>query len=91
MIYPTHTPVSAIRFFDRSTKVFFECSIHPGSAWMSKQPSCSQWFATAANTEDCACDMGGDTWWTSAEYDDGHGEGPVTEPAFPSVYKSLTD
>ena len=72
-IHPIHTPVSAITYFDRSTKVFFECQIHPGSAWMSKQPSCSQWFATRDNTEDCNCDMGNlNNWWTSAEYNDGH-------------------
>lgn len=71
MLYPIHTPVSAITRFDRSTKVFFECSIHEDSKWMSKQPSCSQWFAVTDNGYDCGCSMSGDTWWTSEEYNDG--------------------
>lgn len=71
-VYPKHTPIAAITHFDRSTKVHFECMIHEGSKWMSKQPSCSQWFASWGNTEDCDCSMDDlRNWWTSEEYDDG--------------------
>lgn len=76
MIYPTHTPVSAITRFDRSTKVVIQCSLdgHEDSVWMTKQPSCSNWFEASNATLDCGCSVSGGTWWTYEEYDDGNEE-----------------
>ena len=73
MIYPKHTPVSAITHFDRSTKVVIECQLdgHEASVWMTKQPSCSTWFPATDQTADCGCSISGDTWWTAKEYNDG--------------------
>lgn len=79
MIYPVHTPVTAIRTFDRSTKVMFECMNHEGSKWMSKDPFVSNWFADWDNSDayglpkvDCECTAS--YMWTTAEYSDGKGD-----------------
>jgi hypothetical protein len=70
MKYPKGTPVSAITQFDRSTKVAFECTKHPGRTFASKDPNVSRWFGDSQPCEDDLSDF-----VTAAEYDDGGGKG----------------
>lgn len=70
MIYPKGTPISAIARFDRSTKVAFECTKHPGAVFASKDPNVSRWFGESEPCEDSLKDF-----VTAAEYDDGDGTG----------------
>jgi hypothetical protein len=79
MIYPKHTPVTAIIFFDRSTKVVIECMNHEGSVWMTKDPFVSNWFAHFSNSDAFGnaavnCDCKADQYWTAEEYHDGKGD-----------------
>lgn len=43
-IHPAGTPVKEIKRFDRSTKVYFQCTEHSDYIWCSKEPSVSSWF-----------------------------------------------
>lgn len=42
--YPKGTNVREVNGWDRSIKAVFECKMHPGIHYASKQPSCSNWF-----------------------------------------------
>jgi len=75
-VYPVHTPVTAIKHFDRSTKVVIECMNHEGSVWMTKDPLVSNWFAHWSNSDAFGgprreCDCKADQFWTFEEYNDG--------------------
>ncbi|UKH48323.1 hypothetical protein SEA_LILMAC1015_37 [Arthrobacter phage Lilmac1015] len=58
-VYPAGTRIDSIRIYDRSTKVAFTCSEHPGGpVWVSKDPRISSWFVRTAEDEskhDCGC------------------------------------
>jgi hypothetical protein len=74
--YPVGTNIRDIESFDRSTKVVFHCVEHPEFWYMSKQPSCSQWFpANEAAREiqwgkddPCPHHSNNDVWFTVQEY-----------------------
>ena len=71
--YPAGTPVLEIRNWDRSTKVHFGCTVHPGSRWASKEPSWSSWFSTNCDAfgnplEDCDCKLASGNFVTLDEY-----------------------
>lgn len=71
MLYPAGTPISAIRQFDRSTKVSFHCAKHPeNGSFASKDPNVSRWFGSSQ-----PCDDDLSEFVTAAEYDDGSGQG----------------
>lgn len=58
--YPVGTPVTAIKSFDRSTKVVFKCGLNDHSdshTWMSKDPFVSTWFIAGYDGSgyDCLC------------------------------------
>jgi hypothetical protein len=75
--YAVGTNVRDIREFDRSIKVIFHCTEHPEFHYMSKQPSCSQWFpANEASRElqwgkedPCPHTAKDDVWVTVHEYE----------------------
>lgn len=79
-IYPAGTNIWDISSFDRGTKVIFHCTEHPEFWYMSKQPSCSNWFpANEAARElqwgkedPCHHKMNDDVWVTATEYDNGN-------------------
>ena len=70
MIYPKGTPILDIRYWDRSTRVFFTCTEHPAKVWASKQPAVSSWFARDEQVPDvCQHDLA--HYSTTEEYNDG--------------------
>jgi hypothetical protein len=70
MKYPKGTPLTAIKQFDRSTHIAFECPKHPGQTFSSKDPNVSRWFGSGQ-----PCDDDLSEFVTAAEYDDGGGGG----------------
>jgi hypothetical protein len=53
-VYPVGTPLDSIRVWDRGIKVRFQCSVHRGAEWVSKEPRVSSWFI-AKDGPDCMC------------------------------------
>jgi len=77
--WPKGTNVYEIVYWDRSTKVAFECKEHPGPVYMSKQPGASSWFpgneiarAIEFGTakDPCHHTSSNDVWITAEEYTD---------------------
>lgn len=71
--YPARTPITMIHHFDRSKKVAIECSKHPDSKWVSKDPFVSHLFTAPTNSTafgdpivECDCGLG--NYVTSTEY-----------------------
>lgn len=81
--YPAGTNIREVRGWDRSTKAIFECKEHPGIHYMSKQPSCSNWFPANKAAQDlqwgqpdpCPHNAASDVWVLVAEYEAIDGEG----------------
>jgi hypothetical protein len=83
--YPVGTNIRDISGWDRGTKAIFECKEHPGIHFMSKQPSCSNWFPANKAAQDiefgitkedpCPHKVRDDVWVLAAEYEAEDGAG----------------
>lgn len=76
--YPVGTNIREVRGWDRGTKAVFECKEHPGIHYMSKQPSCSNWFpankeaidiADGMKPDPCPHTTSSDVWVLAREYE----------------------
>lgn len=78
-LIPAGTLISDMIYFDRGIKVLFACKHHPQYWYMSKQPSCSNWFPAneAARqlqwgaVDECTHTVKDDVWVTVEPYNDG--------------------
>jgi len=74
--FPKGTNIREVTGWDRSTKAIFECKEHPGIHYMSKQPSCSNWFPANEAARDlqwgkpdpCEHTMSSDVWVLVHDY-----------------------
>ena len=83
--FPKGTNIREVTGWDRSIKAVFECKMHPGIHYMSKQPSCSNWFpaneparALQWGTPDPCDHRSTDDVWVLAEDYEAVDDGPLS-------------
>ena len=81
--FPKGTNVREVTGWDRSKKAIFQCKFHRGIHYMSKQPSCSNWFPANQAARDlqwgtpdpCDHTSSNDVWVLVEDYEAEEGSG----------------